>query len=65
MAWITTGAWRPRPRPFLKPRGRLMLEFGDGQAARVQDILQQQKWIVEALQEDYNHTPRIVVARCE
>jgi methylase of polypeptide subunit release factors len=42
-----------------------MLEFGDGQAARVGEILQQQKWIVEALQEDYNHTPRIVIARRE
>ena len=51
--------------PFLKPGGRLMLEFGDGQAARVGEILQQQKWIVEALQEDYNHTPRIVIARRE
>jgi release factor glutamine methyltransferase len=50
---------------FLKPGGRLMLELGDGQAARVQEILQQQKWIVEALQEDYNHTPRVVVARRE
>jgi release factor glutamine methyltransferase len=49
--------------PFLKPGGRLMLEVGDGQAARVQHILQEQKWIVEALQEDYNHTPRIVIAR--
>jgi release factor glutamine methyltransferase len=49
--------------PFLKPGGRLMLEIGDGQAARVGEILQQQKWIVEALQEDYNHTLRIVIAR--
>jgi release factor glutamine methyltransferase len=48
---------------FLKLGGRFMLEFGDGQAARVQHILQEQKWIVEALQEDYNHIPRIVVAR--
>ena len=49
--------------PFLKPGGRLMLEIGDGQAARVGEILQQQKWIVEALLEDYNHTLRIVIAR--
>jgi release factor glutamine methyltransferase len=52
-------------RPFLKSGGRLMLECGDGQAARVQEILQQQKWIVEAVQEDYNRTPRIVDARRE
>jgi release factor glutamine methyltransferase len=50
---------------FLKPGGRLMLELGDGQAARVQEILRQQKWIVEAVQEDYNRTPRVVVARRE
>jgi len=49
--------------PFLKPGGRLMLEIGDGQAARVGEILQQQNWIVEALLEDYNHTLRIVIAR--
>jgi len=51
--------------PFLKTGGRLMLECGDGQAPRVQDILEQQKWIVEAIQEDYNHIPRIVIARRE
>jgi len=51
--------------PFLKAGGRLMLECGDGQAPRVQEILEQQKWIVEAIQEDYNHTPRIVIARRE
>lgn len=48
---------------FLKPGGRLMLEIGDGQGPRVQQMLEHQNWIVEALQEDYNHTPRIVVAR--
>jgi release factor glutamine methyltransferase len=49
--------------PFMKAGARLMLEFGDGQSPRVREILQQQNWIVEAVQEDYNHTPRIVVAR--
>jgi release factor glutamine methyltransferase len=49
--------------PFLKPHGRLMLEFGDGQAERLREILQQQKWIVEAIEEDYTHRPRIMVAR--
>ena len=48
---------------FLEPGGRLMLEIGDGQAECVRSLLQEQKWIVEALQEDYNHTPRIVIAR--
>ena len=43
--------------PFLKPHGRLMLEFGDGQAERLRQILQEQKWIVEAIEEDYTHQP--------
>jgi release factor glutamine methyltransferase len=49
--------------PLLKPHGRLMLEFGDGQAEGLREILQQQKWIVEAIEEDYTHRPRIMVAR--
>ena len=48
---------------FLKPLGRLMLEFGDGQAERLRRIFQEQKWIVEAIEEDYSHQPRIMVAR--
>ena len=49
--------------PFLKPGGRLMVELGDGQAASVRGILQPQKWIVETIQADYNHQPRILIAR--
>ena len=48
---------------FLKPPGRLMLEFGDGQAERLRQAFQEQKWIVEAIEEDYTHQPRIMVAR--
>jgi release factor glutamine methyltransferase len=48
---------------FLKPHGRIMLEFGDGQAEPLRAILQEQKWIVEAIEADYNRQPRIVVAR--
>jgi release factor glutamine methyltransferase len=48
---------------FLKPLGRLMLEFGDGQAERLRQAFQEQKWIVEAIEEDYTHQPRIMVAR--
>ena len=48
---------------FLKPGGRLMLEFGDGQAEGLRGILEQQLWIVEAVEEDYTHRPRIMVAR--
>jgi release factor glutamine methyltransferase len=48
---------------FLKPLGRLMLEFGDGQAESLRQAFQEQKWIVEAIEQDYNHQPRIMVAR--
>jgi release factor glutamine methyltransferase len=49
--------------PFLKPGGRIMLEFGDGQAESISEIFQEQKWIVEAIQEDYTRRPRIFIAR--
>jgi release factor glutamine methyltransferase len=49
--------------PLLKPQGRVMLEFGDGQAEALRAILQRQMWIVEAIEEDYTHRPRILVAR--
>lgn len=49
--------------PFLEPAGRLMLEFGDGQAAALRALFEQQKWIVEAVDEDYTHRPRILVVR--
>ena len=40
-----------------------MLEFGDGQAAAIRSIFETQKWIVEAVKEDYSHRARIVIAR--
>jgi release factor glutamine methyltransferase len=48
---------------FLKPQARLMLEFGDGQAERLRQVFEQQKWIVEAVEEDYTHRLRIMVVR--
>ncbi|HEX7569919.1 MAG TPA: peptide chain release factor N(5)-glutamine methyltransferase [Verrucomicrobiae bacterium] len=50
-------------KPFLKPDGKIMLEFGDGQADDLQKIFAAEKWIVEAVQEDYSHRARILVAR--
>ena len=49
--------------PFLQSDGRIMLELGDGQAGAVSELFQQQKWVVEAVQEDYSRQPRILVAR--
>lgn len=48
---------------FLKPGGKLMLEFGDGQADALKTILESQMWIVEAVREDYSQRQRILIAR--
>jgi release factor glutamine methyltransferase len=49
--------------PFLKPRGRLMFEFGDGQAEHLRQIFEAQNWVVEAIEPDYTRQPRIMVVR--
>jgi release factor glutamine methyltransferase len=50
-------------KPFLKPAGKIMLEFGDGQADAIKRIFESEKWIVEAVQEDYSQRARILIAR--
>jgi release factor glutamine methyltransferase len=50
-------------KPFLKPGGKIMLEFGDGQAEEIKKILEAEKWIVEAVREDYSQRARILIAR--
>jgi release factor glutamine methyltransferase len=50
-------------KSFLKPAGKIMLEFGDGQADAVRNIFEAEKWIVEAVREDYSHRQRILIAR--
>jgi len=50
-------------KPFLKPDGKMMLEFGDGQAAAIRKLLEAEKWIVEAVREDYSHRARVLIAR--
>jgi release factor glutamine methyltransferase len=49
-------------KPFLKPAGKMMLEFGDGQADAVRKIFETEKWIVEAVKEDYSQRQRILIA---
>ena len=49
-------------KPFLKPGGKIMLEFGDGQADAIRKIFEAEKWIVEAVREDYSQRARILVA---
>lgn len=48
---------------FLKPDGKLVLEFGDGQADALKTIFEAQMWIVEAVREDYSQRQRILIAR--
>ncbi len=50
------GAW-------LRPAGKIMLEFGDEQGPALRRELEAQNWVVEAVDEDYSHRPRVLVAR--
>ncbi len=50
-------------KTFLKPGGKIMLEFGDGQADEIKAIFENEKWIVEAVQEDYSQRARILIAK--
>ena len=50
-------------KSFLKQDGKIMLEFGDGQAEAVKNIFETQKWIVEAVKEDYSQRARILIAK--
>lgn len=48
---------------FLKPNGRIMLEFGEGQGDAISDIFAAQKWIVESVHPDYSKRQRFLIAR--
>lgn len=51
--------------PLLAAGGRMMLEFGDGQAPAITTIFEQENWVVEQVVEDYTQRPRILMARRE
>ncbi len=48
---------------WLRPGGKIMLEFGDGQAAAIQKLFATQDWDVEAVQSDYTQRERFLIAR--
>jgi release factor glutamine methyltransferase len=50
-------------KPFLKPGGKIVLEFGDGQANAIRTIFEAEKWIVEAVKEDYSQRARFLIAK--
>ena len=47
----------------LKPGGRVMLEFGDGQAALVERVFVETGWLIEAIEKDLTGRLRILIAR--
>jgi release factor glutamine methyltransferase len=49
-------------KPFLKPGGKIMLEFGDGQASAIRSLFENENWIVEAVKADYSQRERILIA---
>jgi len=48
---------------WLAPGGKLMVEFGDGQAPALEKLFAQQKWVVEAVRADYSQRQRILIAQ--
>jgi len=48
---------------FLKPDGKIMLEFGDGQAGAIRKIFENEKQVVEAVKDDYSQRARILIAK--
>jgi release factor glutamine methyltransferase len=52
-----------KTQSLLKPDGKIMVEFGDGQAGAIKKIFEDENWIVEAIKEDYSQRARILVAR--
>lgn len=49
-------------KSYLRPGGKMMLEFGEGQAESIQKLFQQENWVVEAIKEDYSHRARMIFA---
>lgn len=47
---------------YLEGNGKIMLEFGEGQAPAIKEIFEQQNWIVEAIEADYTQRLRILIA---
>jgi release factor glutamine methyltransferase len=52
-----------KAKSFLKSDGKIMLEFGDGQAEAIRKIFENEKWIVEEIKSDYSQRPRILIAK--
>ena len=47
----------------LRAGGRIMVEFGDGQAEALSELFSSEKWIVDEIAADYSARPRFLIAR--
>ena len=47
--------------PWLKPDGRMLLEFGDGQAPALQDLFCENGWGIIAVEKDLSGRDRILI----
>lgn len=47
---------------FLQPNGALMMEFGEGQAPAICEILKAQNWRIESVEKDYTQRERFLIA---
>ncbi|HMJ92081.1 MAG TPA: peptide chain release factor N(5)-glutamine methyltransferase [Candidatus Acidoferrum sp.] len=50
-------------KALLKPHGKFMGEFSDGQAPALKSLFESEKWIVDEIIDDYSARPRILIAR--
>jgi release factor glutamine methyltransferase len=50
-------------KAFLARTGSVMVEFGDGQSEAIRNLFESEKWVVEAVIQDYTRRPRIITAR--
>ena len=48
---------------FLRPTGKLMIEFGDGQEERIRSLFLDHGWKIETVAHDLADRPRILVAK--
>ena len=52
-----------KAKGYLSANGRIMLEFGEGQAESIRQIFEEQKWVVEAVERDYTQRERFLIAK--
>jgi len=48
--------------PYLKPHGKIMIEFGDGQAEAISELFATHHWTIAAVQADYSQRLRLLIA---